>query len=297
MERYSTRDFDRDFPNDDACLEFLFRQRWPDGVHCPKCDKVTPHHRITDRPCYSCQHCGSHVYPMAGTIFEGTRFSNLRLWFKAVAYMAVTRCGISSRQLSRDLGVGVKTGWRMFHQIRKVLAEDEGTLEGEIEVDETYIGGKFKNMHKSKREKIGGRGVSGKTPVFGMVERGGRVKAKVVDKTDAGTLIPEIRRSVPEGSAIFSDGMASYNDLESLGYQHDVVPHSEGVYVVGDDIHTNGIEGFWSQFKRSIDGTYHHVTVKYLQLYANEYAFRYSHRNDERNMFWSMMDRVIAHAS
>ena len=297
MERYSTRDFDRDFPTDDACLEYLFRQRWPDGVHCPKCDKVTPHHRIADRPCYSCQTCGSHVYPMAGTIFEGTRFSHLRLWFKAVAYMAVTRCGISSRQLSRDLGVTVKTGWRMFHQIRKVLAEDEGTLEGDVEVDETYIGGKFQNMHKSKREAIGGRGVSGKTAVFGMVERGGAVKAKVVSHTDAATLIPEIEESVSKDAAVMTDGMTDYDGLTKAGYWHGVVLHSEGEYVTEDDIHTNTIEGFWSQLKRSIDGSYHHVTVKYLQNYVDEYSFRYSHRNDEQNMFWTMMDRVISQAS
>ena len=137
MQKYSTRDFDRDFPTDDACLEFLFKSRWADGANCEKCQTITPHYRITGRPCYSCEHCGSHVYPMAGTIFEGTRFSNLRLWFKAVAYMAITRCGISSRQLSRDLGIGVKTGWRMFHQIRKVLSDDGAILEGDVEVDGT----------------------------------------------------------------------------------------------------------------------------------------------------------------
>ena len=172
MDKYSTRDLDRDFPTDDACLDFLFKTRWPNRVTCEKCQKVTPHYRLTGRPCYSCEHCGSHVYPMAGTIFEGTRFDHLRLWFKAVAYMAVTRCGISSRQLSRDLGVTVKAGWRMFHQIRKVLAEDEGVLEGDVEVDETYIGGK----RPGKR----GRGAEGKTIVMGMVERGRKVKAKVV---------------------------------------------------------------------------------------------------------------------
>ena len=239
MDKCSTRNFDSDFPNNDACLDFLFHQRWPEGVGCEKCQKVTPHYRITGRPCYSCERCGSHVYPMAGTIFEGTRFSHLRLWFKAVAYMAVTRCGISSRQLSRDLGVGVKTGWRMFHQIRKILAEDEGVLEGDVvEVDETYIGGK----RPGKR----GRGAEGKTIVMGMVERGGKVKAKakVVPDVKARTLVSEIQTTVPMGTAVITDDLPSYRRPSDLGYRHDVVPHSYGVYVLGKDIHTNSIEGF-----------------------------------------------------
>ena len=145
MDKYSTRDFERDFPTDDACLEWLLKSRWPDGVKCEKCGKVTPHHRITGRACYSCQICGSHVYPMAGTIFQDTKFDHLKLWFKAVAYMSVTRCGISSRQLSRDLGVTVKTGYRMWKQIRSTLADDKKIkFVGKVEVDETYIGGKQK---------------------------------------------------------------------------------------------------------------------------------------------------------
>ena len=184
----------------------------------------------------------------------------------------------------------------MFHQIRKVLAENDGALGGNVEIDETFFGGKAANMHKAKREKIGGRGTAGKTVVFGMVELNGRVRAKVVPNTDARTLIPEIRATVPVGTAIVSDGMASYNDLEGLGYQHDVVPHSQGVYVLGKDIHTNTIEGFWSQLKRSIDGTYHHVTPQHLQKYVDEYGFRYSHRNDEQAMFKTMMERVVRQA-
>ncbi len=122
MKKYGTKDFEKDFPNDDACLEWLFKTRFPQGVQCEKCGKVTRHFRIQNRPCYSCQFCGNQIYPMAGTIFEDTKFNHLRLWFKAVAYMSVTRCGISSRQLSRDLGVTVKTGYRMWKQIRTILA-------------------------------------------------------------------------------------------------------------------------------------------------------------------------------
>jgi len=152
-------------------------------------------------------------------------------------------------------------------------------------------------MHRNKREMLGGRGTAGKVPVFGMVERNGRVRAKVVPNVDARTLVPEIQATVRVGTAIITDGLASYDELESLGYPHDVVPHSQGVYVLGKDIHTNSMEGFWSQLKRSIDGSYHHVTAHHLQKYVDEYSFRYSHRNDEQAMFKTMMEQVVRHAS
>ena len=211
--------------------------------------------------------------------------------------MAVTRCGISSRQLSRDLGVTVKTGWRMFHQIRRVLVDDEGKLSGEVEVDETYIGGKARNMHKAKRDQLSGRGTAGKTPLLGMVERNGRVRGMIIPIADTQTLETEVQANIEPGTAVLTDGHAGYDGLTKLGYQHESVPHSQGIYVLGKDIHTNSIEGFWSQLKRSIDGSYHHVTVDYLPLYVDEYAFRYTHRNEERNMFWLMMERVISEAS
>ena len=295
MQKYTTKDFDRDFPDDDACLEWLFKQRWPDGVRCEKCQKVTPHYRIRTRPVYSCEFCGSHVYPMAGTIFEDTKFDHLKLWFKAVAYMSVTRCGISSRQLSRDIGVTVKTGYRMWRQIRSILCED-AKLTGTVEVDETYIGGKADNMHASKRARLGGRGTAGKAPIFGAVERGGKLVAKTVPNTDGLTLIPEVVKHVEAGTTVYTDEMGAYKHLAEYGYNHEIITHSANVYVNGN-IHTNTIEGFWSQLKRSINGTYHHVTAKHLQEYVDEYSFRYSHRNDERPMFVTMLGQVVRHAS
>lgn len=287
MDKYTTKDFDRDFPSEEACLEWLFKARWPKGYFCQKCMAITPHYLITGRPCFSCEHCGSQVYPMVGTIFERSS-TPLRLWFKAIAYMAVTRCGISSRQLSRDLGVSVKTGWRMFTQIRKILKDDTGILMGKVEVDETYIGG----VKKGKR----GRGSENKTVVFGMVERGGRARAKIVPDVKARTLVPEIQANVVPDATVYSDDLMSYNRLGQLGYDHKSVEHSKHVYVTGDDIHTNSVEGFWGQLKRSIDGTYHHVDAKYLQGYVDEYAFRYSHRKDEKPMFKTMLEQVVTSA-
>ena len=274
MNKYSTKDFDRDFPNDDACLEWLKNNRWPDGIYCKKCDKVTKHYRIKRRPVYSCGFCGNHVNPMADTIFEGTKFDHLRLWFKAIAYMAVTRCGISSRQLSRDLGVTVKTGYRMFCQIRTTLGDNNTTpLNGEVEVDETYIGGK----KRGKR----GRGAEGKTVILGMVERKGRIHAEIIPNVKAKTLIPMIEATISKDAQVYTDDLPSYASLSKRGYAHGIVAHSRKLYVTGKGIHTNRIEGFWSQLKRSIDGTYHHVTAEHLAEYVDEYSFRYNHREEE----------------
>jgi len=287
MQKYSTKSFEKDFPNDDACLEYLFKDRYPKGVFCKKCGKVTHYYRIKGRPCYSCEFCASHVYPMAGTIFQDTRFDHLKLWFKAIAYMSVTRCGMSSRQLSRDLGVTVKTGYRMWKQIRKIFAEDV-KFAGNVEVDETYIGGKA----KGKR----GRGAANKTVVLGMVERKGRAKGVVVPDVKAKTLIPIVQENVPVDSVVYTDDLRSYNNLSNMGYEHKTIAHSQKIYVAGD-IHTNNVEGFWSQLKRSINGTYHHVTAKHMQEYVDEYSFRYNHRNDETPMFLTMLKAVTRQAS
>lgn len=290
MIKYSTKDFEIDFPNDDACLDWLFYARFPHGVKCEKCVKVTTHYRIQSRPCYSCEFCGNHVYPMAGTIFEDTKFDHLKLWFKAVAYMAVTQCGISSRQLSRDLGVTVKTGYRMWHQIRTILAQGKDIkFVGKVEVDETYIGGK----KQGKR----GRGSENKSVVLGIVERKGRARAIVVPDVKSKTLVPAIEANVLKDATVYTDDLMSDDTLASLGFDHKTVAHSQKIYVTGDDIHTNNVEGFWSQLKRSINGTYHHVTARHLQEYADEYRFRYSHRKDEQPMFTTILEQVVRHAS
>ncbi len=286
MQKYSTKDFDRDFPTDDACLEWLFKNRWPDGVTCEKCGKITPYYRVKGRTCWECELCGTQVYPMAGTIYQDTRFDHLRLWFKAVAHMSVTRCGISSRQLSRDLGVTIKTGYRMWKQLRSMLSENSGVVfTGKIEIDETYVGG-----HKTGKR---GRGARDKGIVLGIAQRKGKIKGTVIPDVKARTIMPVIKANVmKDATTVYTDELRSYKRLDRLGFDHKSVEHAKKIYVKPGDIHTNSIEGFWSQLKRSIDGTYHHVTPEHLQEYVDEYSFRYNHRNDERPMFLTMLEKV-----
>jgi transposase len=274
------------FPDDAACLEWLKEQRWPGGIHCVKCDRITGHHRVKARQSYSCDFCGHHVYPTAGTIFHKSTTS-LTLWFDAVYLMTATRCGISAKQLEREIGVTYKTAWRMFKLIRTLLDDDHTPLSGTVEVDETYFA-------KSKR--LGNRpGRSGYSPgeqvVLGMVERHGRVVARHITGTDGMTINRQIATHVLPASMVFTDDAGVYRSLAKRGYQHRRVNHSAKVYVAGD-VHTQTIEGFWSLLKRGISGVYHQVGDAYLQSYSNEYAWRYNHRHDARGMVFTLLVRA-----
>jgi transposase len=286
MQRYTIEDFHRDYPDENACLERLRRRHYPDGSTCEKCHRPTKYHRDSGRKSYSCQWCGHHVHPTAGTIFHKSS-TPLRLWLYAVFLMAQTRCGISAKQLERELGVTYKTAWRMFHEIRKMLAEDDGPpLSGTVEMDETYYGGRRRG---TKRGRPGDD--SHKTPVFGIAQRQGRVVAKAVPNAKNATLMPHVRKKVLPESVVYTDEFTAYDRLKRAGYRHSRVHHAEEVYVAGD-VHTNTIEGFWSLLKRGIGGVYHSVSAKHLQGYLDEYAFRYNHRKDERPMFDTMLSRV-----
>jgi hypothetical protein len=209
-QKFTVADFNAMFPDDGACLEWLKNHLYPDGIFCKKCQKATKHHRVASRPSYSCDFCGNHVHPRADTIYHKSP-TPLRLWFYAVYLMASTRCGISAKQIQRETGVTYKTAWRMFKQIRSMLSDDDGDpLSGKVEADETFMGGKAKNMHKDKREqRIQGRGPSGKTVVAGVVERKGRVTARKVDDTKAETLLPFVKARVLPASTVFTDELAS----------------------------------------------------------------------------------------
>jgi len=287
--RYTIQDFNRQFPDDAACLEHLKEQRFPGGItYCSKCQQDRRHYRINGRPVYSCDHCGTQVSPMAGTIFEHSSTS-LRLWYYAMYLMASTRCGISAKQIQRETGVTYKTAWRMFRQIRSLLSESDMQLEGEaVEMDETYMGGRRKGSV--------GRPMSGdkkKTPVVGIVERKGRVMAFATADVKKRTIMGIVKEKVLPESTIFTDDFCVYDDLgrHRNEYVHCRINHSAKVYVMGN-VHTNTIEGFWSLVKRGIAGVYHQVSQKYLQSYLDEYSFRYNRRDQGNLIFTSLLKRA-----
>lgn len=300
--RYTIEQFNADFPNDDACLECIKEQRYPGGLakcESDECKGVErKHHRVTGRTAYACDHCGHHLYPLAGTILEKTTTS-LRLWFYAMYLMGSTRCGISAKQIQRETGVTYKTAWRMFRQIRALLSEEALQLEGpSLEIDETYYGGVRK--YGTGRP---GRGDKKKTPVVGIVERKGRALAFATADIKGSTLLGLVREKVLPKSLIYTDELHGYDGITVLrdregkpaGYQHRRIHHSSKVYVVGD-IHTNTVEGFWSLIKRGIGGVYHSVSAKYLQTYLNEYSFRHNRRDQGNLIFKSILDRVSEQA-
>src|SRR5207249_5036498 len=275
--RYTIMDFNSQFPDDDACLEHLKEQRFPKGVaYCEKCKRERKHHRVTGRPAYACDYCGSMISPMAGTIFEKST-TQLRLWYYAMYLMASTRCGISAKQIQRETGVTYKTAWRMFKQIRSLLSEPDMQLEGStIEIDETYVGGvrKFNSGRKLRAD------AKKLMPVVGMAERGGRVRAFATPDVKIATVMPLVREFVLPKSTVYTDERNIYDGVQQvpgMGYVHKRIQHNAKVYVAGD-IHTNTIEGFWSLVKRGLGGVYHSVSQKYLQSYLDEYSFRYNRR-------------------
>ena len=256
----------------------MLRAKWPDGkIACPKCGggKVGV---VRSRSLLQCKakDCRKQFSVKVGTIFEDSPLG-LDKWFVAVWCIANAKNGISSCELARALEVTQKTAWFMLHRVR--LAMKTGTfrkLAGEVEVDETFVGGKSGNMHKGDRErKIKGRGSVGKAIVQGLLERGGEVRVKCIANTDDSTLVGNVRNNVEPGSHVFTDALPSYYSL-SLGYFHKWVDHVNR-YVAGR-VHTNGLENFWSLLKRSLKGTYVAVAPFHLARYCDEQAFRYNQR-------------------
>jgi len=265
--KYTIKDLKREFNTDAQCVKFVFENRYGKDFACPSCKATGKFYFIESRKRFDCV-CGFTVSPLAGTIFHKSS-TPLTMWFHAIFLFASSRNGVSAKELERQLGVTYKCAWRLAKQIRILFAQSNNPLSGVVEADETYIGG----IRKGKR----GRGAKNKTAVFGMVQRKGAVRAEVVDSIKIKTIQPIIDRQVTKGSSIVTDEFNVYNQVKKSGYEHYTIQHGIGEYVRGL-VHSNSIEGFWSQLKRSINGTHHSVSPKYLQLYLDEFVYRYNLR-------------------
>lgn len=278
MSKLTVRDFFQRFPTDDACLDHIMSVRFGMRHTCNSCGTVdATFHRITGRRAYACAHCGTHVYPCAGTIFQDSR-TKLQLWFYAIYLFVVTRHGVSAKELERQLGVTYKTAWRMGQQIRTLTAKADfhGKLAGHIELDETYVGG--------KQRFVRGRGAMGKTIVMGLKERGGAMKTKVIPDVKKDTLRHVVRQEVAEQCTVSTDELRSYGLLASDGHTHGTVRHGAKEYVRGEH-HVNNVESFWRLFKDSIRSTHIHVSPKYMGRYLSEFTLRSNHRQMGNAMF------------
>lgn len=263
-------EFGKRFPNEDVCLQKIFNLKYGNLKHCPKCSVENPKfYKVRNRKCYECGKCGHQIFPLVGTIMEKSSTS-LVLWFMAIYEFSINKQGTSIRRLRDRLGVTLKTAWRMCHKIRSVMQDDNDMiLSGIVEIDECLLGGKA----RGKR----GWGAKNKICVFGMIERKGRVKLKVVENRKYDTLIPIINNSIKKLSTIYSDEFKVYKNLKYLNYHHESICHSEYEWS-NEDCHTNSMEGFWSNLKKWIRGTHTWVSKKYIHNYLNEFCFRHNRR-------------------
>ena len=285
MAKYTFKQFQEEYPNDEACLAKLMEVNYGGSeIVCPGCGTETTFHPMKTRKAYACQDCGYHIYPCAGTIFHKSR-TNLTKWFFGMYLMTSTRHGVAAKELQRQIGCTYKTAWRMAHELRKLMtaADHGGALGGHVEVDETWVGGANRRGGKGQ-----GKRRSKKTIVMGMVERDGKLRAGPVPDDTKFTMEPIILENVKWGTTITTDGHLSYSDLR-ITYPHTAINHAGGEYARGIH-HTNTIEGFWSQLKRSIKGTHVHISSKHAWKYIGEFTYRRNYRESHSLMF----DRLVS---
>lgn len=262
----SIEQFNKEFGTDEACLRYVFKHRFPNhrGYYY-----YSPRKAFVSKK-------GKYIFPLAGTIFHKSK-TPLTKWFYAMFLFYSSKNGVAAKELERQLGVTYKCAWRMGHQIRSVMKQGRFKLEGVVEADETYIGGKTYSKYKFKN----------KTPVLGLLERNGRVKA-LVSGRETHMVLNNLKGSVKKGSTIMSDQFGVYAKAARMGFSHNAVNHFKREYV-RDDVHTNSIEGFWSQMKRSWRGTYHYVSPQHLQRYVDEMVYQHNHRGES---FHSLLVRT-----
>jgi transposase-like protein len=286
----------KQFSDEEAAYKYVEKTRWANGVVCPHCGSVDHAHylepkngtratrtgRKSYRRVWKCADCHEQFSVLVGTIFEDSKIP-LSKWLLAVQEISADKNGVSSMELARKLGITQKSAWFMAHRIRYALNGFPlcEMLKGTVEADETYFGGKVRNMHKAKREQvIQGRGTVGKTPVFSMVARGGDVRSQVLGAVDGESVQQPLKENVDAQAVLNTDTSPVYNQVGKEFAKHETVDHGKEEYVRGA-AHINTAEGYFSQLKRSIYGTHHHVSEKHLPRYLAEFDFRYSTRKDE----------------
>ncbi|MGB4076493.1 MAG: IS1595 family transposase [Minisyncoccia bacterium] len=270
--KYTIKNLHTEFPSDDACLDFIFRHKYPDAKG---------YSRMNGRKAYANSQ-GHHIHPLARTIFEKSS-TPLSIWFHVMFLFASHKNGVSAKTIQRETGVTYKTAWRIGHQVRKLMEQGGDLLSGEVEADETYYGKGGTNAMKFKN----------KQAVLGVVERKGRVRVKKAPNRRAEIVLPFIKENVERGSFMVTDEYRGYDKLSfgAYGYQHVNVKHGKNHYSWKGQ-HTNTIEGFWGQFKRSVRGTYSFVSAQHLQAYLNEFAYRYNTRASSVPVFALLLARA-----
>lgn len=261
------------FGSNDKCRDYLEQLRWPDGVECPKCESKSIS-RISTRKQFDCNSCRNRFSVMAGTVLQDSKLP-LWKWFAAVYLMCESKKGISALQVKRMLKSGsYETAWHLCHRIRSAMETVDKRLDGIVEVDETYLGGEKRGVGRGNYQKF-------MTVIVGAAERDGEIRLRIAPDRRGPSLQGFVRDTVsPDAEAVYTDDWVSYRALGDLGYEHEMVNHRTDEWVRGD-VHTNTVEGVWSLFKRSVVGSYHHMSVKHLPAYLDEMEWRFNNRENE----------------
>lgn len=280
--KYGLTSFKRDFPTDEACLEFIF-----DGLHSRQCSCGGTYSLIKGRRQFQCSKCRFQIAPTAGTIFHKSP-TPLTLWFHALFVFSNAKSGISAKEMERQLEVTYKTAWRILMLIRKALAQDDDKLSGDVETDGAYFGGRYRSGKNNEKQR---EAIAAKSVVMGAVQRGGNMKIKTADNMGSHAVSQFVTKHIEKGSRLLTDKSRNYHAV-AMGYDRHAVDHHRGEFVRGD-IHVNNIETFWAHAKRSIKGTHKVISKQHLQSYLDGFVWHYNNRRNDRVRFASLLGSVV----